>query len=63
MLRDQILELRQSVLDKQGQLPSWEKLSRLGEIERKLDAGEPTGGRGATRQRRMPGPRRQRSRV
>ena len=63
LLRDQILELRQSMLDKGGQLPSWEKLSRLGEIERRLDAGEPTGGKGAPRQRRMPGPRRPRERA
>ncbi len=61
LLRDQILELRQSMLDKGGQLPSWEKLSRLGEIERRLDAGEPTGGKGRTR--RMPNPRRQRERA
>ncbi len=63
LLRDQILELRQSMLDKGGQLPSWEKLSRLGEIERRLDAGEPTGGKGSPRPRRMPGPRRQRDRA
>ncbi|HRE26182.1 MAG TPA: excinuclease ABC subunit UvrB [Anaerolineales bacterium] len=61
LLRDQILELRQSVLDKTGGLPSWEKLSRLGEIERRLDAGEPTAPK--TRTRRMPGPRRQRERT
>ncbi len=33
LLRDQILELRQALVDKEGQLPAWEKFARLAELE------------------------------
>jgi excinuclease ABC subunit B len=40
-LRDQVLELRQALLDKDGALPAWEKLSRLDQIQKQLDAPAP----------------------
>jgi len=33
LLRDQIFELRQALVEKDGQLPEWEKVRRLGEME------------------------------
>ncbi len=45
-LRDQVLELRQALLDKDGALPAWEKLSRLDQIQKQLDAPAPAGAAG-----------------
>jgi len=33
LLRDQIFELRQALVEKDGQLPEWEKVRRLGALE------------------------------
>jgi excinuclease ABC subunit B len=53
-LRDQVLELRQALLDKDGALPAWEKLSRLDQIQKQLDAPAPAGAPPRPRGRRRP---------
>ncbi len=48
LLRDQILELRQALVEGDGKAPEWEKLRRLTELERQIDNPREAG----------PGPRR-----
>jgi len=50
LLRDQIIELRQAMVD-DGDTPEWEKIRRLERLERQIDAGEPMAGRGPARPR------------
>jgi excinuclease ABC subunit B len=57
LLRDQVIELRQAMVD-DGDTPEWEKIRRLERLERQIDAGEPMAGRGPAR----PGPARSNAR-
>ncbi|MGQ0600426.1 MAG: excinuclease ABC subunit UvrB [Anaerolineales bacterium] len=45
LLRDQVIELRQAMVD-DGDTPEWEKIRRLERLERQIDAGESVTGRG-----------------